>query len=599
VKVLIITNLFPNRKEPTRAQYNRQQFRELSGFCELKIVAPLPFFKYSAQEVPGIEIIEGIEVFHPRYLVIPKVLRSLYGFFFFFGIISIIKVIYKTFKFDAILGSWVYPDGFASALAAKILNKPLVIKVHGSDINIYTRYFFRRKMITYALRKASRVIVVTGDLKKRVAALGIPQEKIEVIPNGIDIGLFQPLDKIECRKKLKLPVEKKIILYTGNLEKVKGVDVLVSAMQNLNKNACLALVGDGKLKNSLKLKVKSLSLENRITFAGVRLHSEIPLWMNACDVFCLPSRNEGCPNVVLEALACGRPVVASMVGGVPEIINSDELGLLVEPKNPKALAEALANALEKTWDPNRIRQAMAKYSWDKSAKEIKDTLDCAAGGVAAAPKGGLRQWIKSIVSRIAPKNMVAWSARHPRGIALTFDDGPNAEFTPKILDILKEKDIKATFFVIGKEVEQNKDLTGRIAREGHNIGMHSYSHRRFGKLASGEKKKEIAKAKSTINKEIGVESKLFRPPQGSISLSQLLYCLKNRITTIMWSINSMDYQNRGTRNIINNTVENDIRGGDIILLHDDNEFTLQALPKIIEGIRGKDFDFVTVEELLK
>ncbi|MHC4123088.1 MAG: glycosyltransferase family 4 protein, partial [Planctomycetota bacterium] len=109
MRILIITNLFPNKKEPTRAQYNRQQFGELSGLCELKIVAPLPFFKHSIKEVPMAETIEGIEVFHPRYLVIPKVLRSLYGFFFFFGIISAVKAIYKTFKFDVILGSWAYP----------------------------------------------------------------------------------------------------------------------------------------------------------------------------------------------------------------------------------------------------------------------------------------------------------------------------------------------------------------------------------------------------------------------------------------------------------------------------------------------------------
>src|SRR3989339_534154 len=147
MKILIITNLFPNKKEPNRAVFNKQQFLGLSKFCELKVVAPIPYFSYSKKQVPEVEIIDGIEVYYPRYLVIPKILRALYSLFFFFGVKGMVRNIYKEFRFEKILASWAYPDGCASAKIASDMKMPLIMKVHGSDINYAEKYFMRKAMI--------------------------------------------------------------------------------------------------------------------------------------------------------------------------------------------------------------------------------------------------------------------------------------------------------------------------------------------------------------------------------------------------------------------------------------------------------------------
>ena len=600
MKVLVITNLFPNQKEPTRAQYNKQQFDELSKSCELKVVAPIPYLQYSLNEVPKQEIIDGIEVYHPRYLVIPKILRSFYGVFFFFGIRKTIDEIYKRYQFDIILSTWAYPDGFASALIAKIFKKPFFIKVHGTDVNSFTRYFFRRKMIMYAFKKAIKIIAVSADLKRKIVKLGIPQEKIEVIPNGINFELFRPIDKNLCREALDLPIDKKIVLYVGNLEKVKGVDVLIDAMQYLDKDVYLVIAGDGRLKHTLKSKVKNLKLEENIVFVGSKPHQDMPFWINASDIFCLPSRNEGCPNVVLEALSCGTPVVATRVGGVPDIIESDEVGLLVEPASSDKLSAALKLALSKEWDRQSIREKAPQLNWKDNAKELMEKL----GEALSCPKrreiGTKRKIIKAIASAIIPKHVLAWRGiSHDKKIALTFDDGPNHEFTPKVLDLLKKEGIKATFFLIGKDAEKNIDLATDILRNGHSIGAHSYSHRGYTDLCSAKKRAEIDKSVDILEKISNSKCRLFRPPRGSLSISELLYCFRKGLVTVLWSVDSGDGKLKETKDILANLIGNGTGCGDIILLHDDNNLTLSILPEVIGHFKKKGFEFVTVEEMLR
>ena len=148
MRVLVITNLFPNKFEPERATYNRQQISMLSKLCHLKVVAPVSWFPLKrffekntvSSQIPKKETIDGIETFHPRYFTIPKVGRSLYGFLFFLSVLIPVLRIYNTFKFDIIFATWAYPDSFAAVLLSKLLNKPIITKVHGTDINEYTRY---------------------------------------------------------------------------------------------------------------------------------------------------------------------------------------------------------------------------------------------------------------------------------------------------------------------------------------------------------------------------------------------------------------------------------------------------------------------------
>jgi teichuronic acid biosynthesis glycosyltransferase TuaC len=412
MKLLIVTNLFPNAAEPNRATFNFQQFSALAKLCELKVVAPVPFFQHlppprpspikgegdqgkefpPASEGPGKvfpppfmgggqgegfsripyrEVISGIEVFHPRYLAIPKILRFTHGPAFFLGIWHTLKIIQQTFEYDAILAAWAYPDAYGTALAAGLLKKKFFVKVQGSDINLAHKYWIRVPMVRRALRQAEKVIAVSRPLKDKLTAIGIPGDKVVVIPNGVDKSKFFPRDKGQCRRELGLEANKKYVLCVGNLARVKGVEYLIRAFATFNvPGADLVIVGDGPLRGELEDLAGTLGIKDRVMFKGRQSYEDIPLWLNAADVLCLPSLNEGCPNVVLEALACGTKVVASNVGGVPDIIDTPAKGWLAKPGDPDDLARQLKIALEAPASSTHGES----MSWEENAQILYKAL---------------------------------------------------------------------------------------------------------------------------------------------------------------------------------------------------------------------------------
>ncbi len=389
IKVLVITNLFPNSLEPTRGPYNRQQCLELSKTCELKVVAPLPWsplrdlparISFGAR-VPERETMYGLDIFHPRYFMTPKIGRSFYGYFFFLSLLNKIREISRTFPFDVIYAPWAYPDGVGSQLIARAMNKPVIIGALGSDINIYMNYFMRRNIITRALACSEGVVAVSKALKDKMIECGVPENKICVITNGVDDELFRPLDKVKCRSELGIDLKGKIILFVGNLVPVKGISDLLEAFKILSgriKALRLAIVGDGPLKPALKQRLSG-HLSGKVLFAGKQPHRSIPQWMNACDVFCLPSHSEGCPNVVLEAMACGVQIVATRVGGIPELVVDGVDGELVSSHNPQALSAAIENGLKRS-NGMKNHKDLHPYvqNWSENAKKVYSMLKSAS-----------------------------------------------------------------------------------------------------------------------------------------------------------------------------------------------------------------------------
>jgi glycosyltransferase involved in cell wall biosynthesis len=216
------------------------------------------------------------------------------------------------------------------------------------------------------------VITVCKFNAEKLLSLGVSSSKLHVIPNGYDEQLFRPISKAYARGRLGLPLNKKILLSVGNLVDVKGHAYLIDAMSSISrrKNVLLIIVGSGPLEETLRRRVKENKLDDIIMLVGGKRHEEIPIWINSSDVFVLPSLREGFPTVIPEAMACGKPVVATRVGGVPEAICSSELGILVPPKDPKSLSWAIEEALDKKWDPNIILEYAKRYSWSELAKQI-------------------------------------------------------------------------------------------------------------------------------------------------------------------------------------------------------------------------------------
>ncbi len=667
MRVLIITNLFPNRVEPGRGVFNQQQFAELAKRCDLAVVAPVPWFPRAAWlrrlaprwarsvQVPDAETIAGIPVHHPRYVVIPKIARALYGWLFFLGVRRTVQRLHQQAPCDVILATWAYPDVFGAALLARRLRRPLIAKVHGSDIHLAARGPVRRRMIAWALRQADAVVAVSEPLRDAMVRFGVEPARIVIIPNGVDRERFRSRSRRDARAALGLAPEGRRIVFVGNLAPVKGPDVLLAAMRRLPGDVRLSFVGDGPMQEYLQALAQSDGLNGRVEFAGRRPHPEIPLWLCASDVVCLPSRSEGCPNALLEALACGRPVVATAVGAVPTLLRSGECGLVVPPDRPAALAEALARSLEETWSPEQIRRAVLANGWEASAGRLAELLTaaqdgappcsvedrltgqrvarrraptppaadgagsvrrgedgggCAATGPAvqgpfrqgsatpAPGAAGMKRAIKSAVLRMAPKRLLlSRGDRRRRTVALSFDDGPHPGHTERILAVLREEGVKATFFLVGAEVEKYPALAKAIVSDGHAVGGHSWSHRRLTGLGRQELERELEQTAALLRQTTGVASRLVRPPYGAMSLPLLRHAAARGWTIVLWSVESGDHLPSASPAALREAARS-VKPGDIVLLHEDYPHTVEALRDIIRDLKAQEFSFATIEEFV-
>jgi glycosyltransferase involved in cell wall biosynthesis len=276
-------------------------------------------------------------------------------------------------KFDLIHAHFTWSAGYAGARLKEEYDVPFVVTGHGYDI--YSLPFKDdewRAKIEYVLNTADHIITVSQSNLACIQKLDV-STPVTVIPNGFRSDLFYPRDPLKCRKALNLPLDKKILLTVGNLEPVKGQAHLVEAVQRVireRKDILCVIVGAGKVRTALERQIRSLGLEDYVVLAGGKPHDEIPLWMNACDLFVLPSLRESFGVVQIEAMACGKPVVATRNGGSEEIVISEEYGLLVEPADSEDLAEKIPVALDREWDREAILQYAEWFAWENIAKDI-------------------------------------------------------------------------------------------------------------------------------------------------------------------------------------------------------------------------------------
>jgi len=384
MRVLVITREFPNAVDPDFATFNRQQFTALGRRCEVDVLATIPWFpgvglfnRWLAAgrlvAVPREEQVGGLTVKHPRYLHVPRVGRIAGGVLYAASLAPEIRR--RRGRHDVVLGSWAFPDGVAAVALARLLGVPAVVKVHGSDMNVAARMPSVAPNLRWALPRARRVVAVSRALAEVVASFGVPAERIDVIPNGVDTSLFRPRDRGMARAELGHG-DGRWLLYVGRLEEGKGVLDLLDAFKLLARrrgDVRLAIVGDGTLRVACE-RASNGPLAGRILVAGPQPFERVPLWMAACDVVVLPSWAEGTPNVVLEALASGRRVVATAVGGTPDVVTAPALGELVPARAPGLLAEALGRAVDGSYDPAQVALAGTRGGWAESARQLEASL---------------------------------------------------------------------------------------------------------------------------------------------------------------------------------------------------------------------------------
>ncbi len=391
---LIITNLFPNSVEPSRGTFVQQEVASLSKLYDLKVIAPVPWVppllkyrpRYAYHAVPEMEYLDGIEVHHPRHVVVPGCLQSSYGPLLYRSLLRTVTRLRENFDPEFIIAYYAYPDGWAAERLASKLGVPVIVKALGSDINLFTRNPRRREMTVTSLNRADRVVAVSRALATRMAELGVNTAHSSVMENGVDTQRFYPMERLVERRQLGLEEDPFTFLFVGTLREIKGVRTLLEAFsqqpQQWRERVRLQMVGSGELRGELEQTIQRYQLGDTVRLVGSLPHDEIPRWMGACDCLILPSLMEGSPNVLAEARACRRPVIASRVGGIPDIVVEGRTGLLIEPGDAHSLGQAL-QAMSNGFGFDDPRESI--QSWQDVARETEALIEsmCDERGMAA------------------------------------------------------------------------------------------------------------------------------------------------------------------------------------------------------------------------
>lgn len=385
MRLLIVTSQFPIAGEPNRGRPIHQTVRELSKLADVRVLSPVARYprwarprSYLFRASDPAHTLPDCDVRYVEYPALPLLTRPFNGWL----CARTLHAPLREFAPDVVLSYWLYPDAFGAMHAAKRTGLPLVVGARGSDLRV--RDAVSRRLTRPVLHAAGRILVVSEDLG-RVAARDYDADpaRIRAIPNGCDATIFHPHDRNEARAALGIDADAELVVYVGRLVPEKGLRELLDAMATLapqRPKLQLALVGEGPMRAELDAKVAADSTL-RVHLPGAQGPDEVARWMAASDLVTLPSYSEGHPNVLVEALACGRPVVATPVGGIPEVVDAD-CGLLVAARDPIALAAGLRDALERQWDDGALSRRFSR-GWDAVAA---DTLRACEEALAEAPK---------------------------------------------------------------------------------------------------------------------------------------------------------------------------------------------------------------------
>jgi glycosyltransferase involved in cell wall biosynthesis len=386
LKVLVLTNLFPTRWDPLRGAFNRQQFERLGRHHDVDVLAAVDFRERMAGVRGEVEV-ANLRTDHFVFVYPPGVGRSLHAGCWLLSLWLQRGRQLRAAGYDCMLASWAYPDAAGAGWLARRLGIPYVVKVHGSDLNVQATHALRRRQIRSALRGAGAVVAVSRALADKAVEIGADPARVQVIYNGVDSGLFAPGPQAEARQRLGLAGGAPLLLYVGNLKQTKGCVDLLEAFPALlaqRPDAHLVYVGAGPCRAELLERATALGCADRVSLAGAQPHAALGDWFRAADVLCLPSHNEGVPNVVLEAMACGVPVVASRVGGIPEVV-PEHAGILVPVRDREALSRALVEAGARHWDSARIAAHASGFRWDDNVRRLGCILQqVTSGSVPAA-----------------------------------------------------------------------------------------------------------------------------------------------------------------------------------------------------------------------
>jgi len=364
--LVIITNLFPLPWEPNRATFNRQQFAQLDDEFDKSIIVPVAFPEWFSHRK---EIKQTENLRYVPYFYLPKVGRRFYSVFMFLSILMHSGWWLFTKNPKVILASWAFPEAVAASWLSKLFRCRFFFKVHGSDINLHGKIPSRAKQIVQASKNAQGILSVSQALADEMISMGIERKKISVIYNGVDHQKFGV--------ETKAPLNGDYLLYVGNLKHDKGVVELIKGFAKICNNyptLNLVYAGSGIEKERLGQLSKALNIADKVQLLGSVEHHKLPALITHAKALVLPSYNEGVPNVVLEAMACGTPVLATNVGGIPEVVDEKICGRLIKPRCEIAVENGLNDILNQPWNKEQIKAHSKKFTWENNKRQLIELL---------------------------------------------------------------------------------------------------------------------------------------------------------------------------------------------------------------------------------
>ncbi len=392
-RLLFVSNLFPDPREPIRGLDNQvllHHLQRLEDF-EVRVLSPRPALPGTSawNAIATLRAKEEDQDFRPVYFPFPYVPRAgglANDFLLRTAAARPLAKLTADFRPDVVLTSWLFPDGCAMASLCQRVGLLLVLITQGTDTHQYLNRPLRRAKILKAISRSAAVICRSGDLGRRLREAGAPPEKLRTIYNGVDQEIFARMDRAAARTALGIAPDDAVLLFVGNLLPVKNPGMLVAALQQLNqaralrglRGAILNIIGSGPLEAQLRHRAETLGLSGSIHFLGRQPPTEVARHMNAADVFCLASWNEGFPNVILEAMACGLPVVSTDVGGIRERIDRPSRGHLVHAGDVDGFATALHSTLARG-ERVPVEESPDDLSWPASAAAYARVLREALG----------------------------------------------------------------------------------------------------------------------------------------------------------------------------------------------------------------------------
>jgi glycosyltransferase involved in cell wall biosynthesis len=386
-RLVVFSSLFPAPRQPTAGVFVRERAFRVGKVLPLVVVSPKPWFPgeglirwFRPTYRPKAPIVDeqfGVEVLFPRFLSIPGLLRRLDG-------LSMAVFTYRMLRrlkargYNVIDAHFAYPDGYAAVLLGRWLGLPVTVTLRGTEGRLSRDPVLASKLRT-VFHDAQFVIAVSDSLRQLAVAAGLPEGRGQVVGNGIDLERFRPVAKIAARRRLGLAEDDRVLITVGGLVERKGFHRVIAAMPSLvEKHPALhyLVVGgpcpEGDMGAALRAQAAELGLSDKVRFLGPMAPDDLKWPLSAADVFVLASRNEGWANVILEAMACGLPVVATSVGGNAEVVADERLGTIVPFDDPGALVEALDDALLRDWDRGAIRAHAEANSWDSRIHVLTD-----------------------------------------------------------------------------------------------------------------------------------------------------------------------------------------------------------------------------------